>query len=59
MSELNSLAEKSPRKIDYMYMYPTNPHKNSSNTTGNKIEKFENLTHYYLLTCRIVVNVIV
>ena len=48
--------------IDYMYIHmcPSSSHKNSSNTM-EKIRSncWENLTQYYLLTCRIVVNVIV
>ena len=43
-----------------MYIYPSSPHKNSSNTTDKiRSNSWENLTKYYLLTCRIAVNVIV
>ena len=43
-----------------MYMYPSSPHKNSSNTMEKiRLNSWENLTQYYLLTCHIVVNVIV
>ena len=46
--------------IDCMYMYPLSPHKNSSNTMEKiRLNSWENLTQYYLLTCCIVVNVIV
>ena len=49
--------------IDYMYMYPSSQHKNSSNTMekirSNTTNSWENLTQYYLLTCRIIVNLIV
>ena len=46
--------------VDYMYMYPSSPHKNSSNTMEKiRLNSLENLTQYYLLTCSIVVNVIV
>ena len=46
--------------IDYMYMYPSSPHKNSSNTIEKiRSNSWENLTQYYLLNFRIVVNIIV
>ena len=49
--------------IDYMYMYPSSQHKNSSNTMekirSNTTNSWENVTQYYLLTCRIIVNLIV
>ena len=38
-----------------MCMYPSIPYLNGSNT----IESWKNFTYYYLLTIRIVVNVIV
>ena len=41
-------------------MYPSSPHKNSSNTMKKiRSNSWENLTQYHLLTCRIVVNLIV
>ena len=43
--------------IDYVYMYPSSSHKSSSNTMEIRSNSWENLTHYYLLTCCIVVNV--
>ena len=46
--------------IDYMYMYPSSSHKNNSNSMEKiRSNSWENLTQYFLLTCRIVVNVIV
>ena len=46
-------------KIDYMYMYPSSPHETAQIPWKIRLNSRENLTHYYLLTCRIVVNVIV
>ena len=44
--------------IDYMYLYQSSQYKNSSNTMEKiRSNSWENLTQYYLLTCRIVVNV--
>ena len=38
-------------------MYPSSPHKNSSNTMEKiRSNSWENLTQYYLLNCRIVVH---
>ena len=46
--------------IRYMHMYLSSPHKYSSDTIEKiRSNSLENLTQYYLLTCRIVVNVIV
>ena len=40
-----------------MYMYQSSPHKKNSNTMENiRLNSLENLTPYYLWTCRIVVN---
>ena len=55
-----TLSRLKKTNIDNMYMYPSSPHKNNSNTMEKiRSNSWENLTQYYLLTCRIVVNIIV
>ena len=40
--------------IDYMYLYPSSPHKNNSNTIENKIEELGEFNSLLLvdLSCR-------